>query len=173
VTLTTTAAALLTLVRAYGGGVVFYDGDAGVKNSEFGDWSVLDARGTDYAAVITVNADSISGDTVPDGQGSYGVQGAFSELHELAITVAVKRGQGLGADAATENALTTLTDALRAFLVTYQRLNNAANVRRALIVRTSLPYPITESTDTPGTHRAQDIIVRVVCDTLPTFVETG
>ncbi len=169
-TLAASATALLTLVRAYNSGATFT-----TTNSSYGDWLVLDATGTEVSAVVEMADVSVSGDIVQDGAVNYGTQGNYQEAHTLAVFVAYKRGVGASGDGALYSNLTTLVDALRAYLTTYPRLNNAGLVRYAHIVQTSTPFDVAPSqpNDAPSTHLAQRLIVKVWCETTPAFVERG
>lgn len=168
-TLATTISALLTLIRAYSSGTVFT-----TANSSFGDWSVLDAPGLASSAIISIGSATISGDQVASVNGaSYGSAGNFQELHTLTVTVAYKRGQENGGDGALDTTLVTLVDGLKAHLNMYPRLNAATGVLRALIVATGEPDDILLRQDQLiGTHRAQDITIKVLCETANAWVES-
>jgi len=167
--LTTTITALLTRVRAYNSGATFV-----AANSSYAEYTVLDAPGYEVAAIVDVAGDAAIGETVPYGQGNIGAQGKLQELYELSITVAYKRGVGDGGDGALKASLTTLTDALLAYLITYPRLNGASGIRRALPYRRNQPYDIApaQPEGAPSTHLAQDIFVRVWAETTPAYVES-
>jgi hypothetical protein len=156
-TYSTSEAALLTLIRAYNAGATFT-----AANSSRGDWSVVDATGTDLACVLAMNAPTLESEIIED----YGKQGKIQERHEIAIDVFHKRSQGLGGDSVAYVALTTLTDALRAYLRGYPRLNNTSGVRNTNIVGVS---DVDIRKKSP--HIFQTIVIRVYCESDEILVE--
>lgn len=119
-TYATTEAAALALLQSYQSGAVF---DA--SNSTQGDFSALDAKGTDYAAVLLQAGPS---------EMSVPAHRMIQQAHQIGITLFVKRKQGSDGDGAAYQALQTLADGVQAWFDTYPRLNNAVNVKRAAIV---------------------------------------
>jgi hypothetical protein len=166
--LTSVALALLTRVRAYSGGAMFVAG-----NSSYAEYTVLDAVGYEVCAIVDVAGDSVVNPSLPDGARQAGAQGKLMELHDLSVTVAYKRGAGVGGDGALKQALTTLTDALLADLVRYPRLNNTTGVTKAQVIRRNTPYDIApaQPENAPSTHLAQDLFVRVWTETTPNYAE--
>jgi len=156
-TYTIAETALLTLTRAYSGGSVF-----DTSNSVADDWRVLDAQGTTVAAVLEMAGDTIEAITV---QAAYGDYGQYQEIHQIGVWLCVKREQGIGGDGAAKAACKTLIDAFRAYMRPYRRLNAAAGVRSATMIRTSAPAYISPTRDVgDATHVAQMITFEVACE---------
>lgn len=148
--------ALLALIRAYAGGAVF---DA--ANSSVDDWIALDANGTEVAAVIEMAAASTEGAQ----QDGYGAFGEYQETHTLALWICQKRGTGDGGDGAAKQALKTLTEAIKDYLRPFRRLDGAAGVRSARLLRTGEPVYISPNDQIEAaTHVAQQITLQVVCE---------
>lgn len=156
-TYSTTEAALLTRVQAYNAGATFT-----ARNSSRGDFNVLNNEAVTQAAVIMQAGRSEFGDRLD----SRGAMGKRQQRHRIAIVLFQARGQGNDGD--TYTSLLTLTDALIAYLDTYQRLNNATSVKRAEIAEASEPR---RSRDTAWIY--QTILVEVMTETAPVLVETA
>lgn len=151
----TAEAALLTLIRAYSSGTVFTE-----ANSSRDDWLVLDASGTEAAAVVEMASETREGDSLNGRQ----AHGAYQEVHQIGVWICVKRGVGAGGDSAAMAACKTLTEAVKDHLRPWERLNNATGVTRAQVVRTTEPSYISPTKRIEdATHVAQQIIVQIHC----------
>jgi hypothetical protein len=150
-------AALLTLIRAYSSGAVFT-----TANSAADDWIVLDANGTEVAAVIEMAG--LTTEAVVDAE-EYGVYGKYQETHTIGLWVCKKRGTGAGGDGAMKQQVKALTEALKDYLRPYRRLSGAAGVRSMRITRTGEPAYISPSDKVEdATHVAQQITIQVLCE---------
>lgn len=160
-TYTVAEAALLTLVRAYSGGTVFT-----TTNSSADDWRVLDATSTESAAVLEMAGPTVEGVlTYQRHAQSYGADAEYQETHQIGVWICVKRSTGVGGDGAVKATLKALTEAVKDYLRPYRRLNAAANVRAALIARTTEPSYISPTKDiADATHVAQQIVFEVQCE---------
>lgn len=159
-TYATSEAALLTLVQAYSGGTVF-TGSGISANSSRGDFKVLNNQAVTVAAVLLQARPSELGDDLGSGRGT---QGRRQQRHWIAVIVFQARGQTN--DGAPYVALTTLTDALIAWLDTYQKLNSAANVKRAQVREVS---EVRRQRDQAWIY--QTILVEVLTETSPVIVD--
>jgi len=159
-TYATAEQALLTLVRAYSGGVFTS------TNSSVDDWRVLDASGTDAAAVLEMAGASVEREVTNSRDArSYGDYGEYQEVHQIGVWICIKRGQGLGGDGAAKAACKTLTEAVKDYLRGYRRLNGATSVRAALILKTTELSYISPTRDiADATHVAQEIILEIACE---------
>lgn len=128
-TYTTAEAALLTRVRAYNSGATFT-----TNNSSRGDFRVLDRANTGQACVLMQMRDSEMADDLGQGRGSHGKR---QQRHYIGAVLFQGRGQE--DDGTTYQALTTLTDALIAYLDTYQRLGLGDPIKRAEVVGATVP----------------------------------
>jgi hypothetical protein len=156
-TYTTAEAALLTLVRAYNSGATFTP-----ANSSVDDWRVLDASSTTVAAVLEMAAPTIERTVTAT---EYGAYGEYQEVHQIGVWICAARGQGAGGDGAAKAACKTLTEAVKDYLRPYRRLNAAAGVRSAAILRTTDPAYISPTRDiAQATHVAQEIIFEIACE---------
>jgi hypothetical protein len=156
-TYATAETALLTLTRAYSAGAVFT-----AANSSIEDWRVLDASGTNNAAVIEMAGKSIERMTV---QAAYGDYGAYQEVHQIGVWLCVERSQGMGGDGAVKAACKALTEAYKDYMRPYRRLNNATGVRSAQIVSTTAPSFISPTRDVESaTHVAQLVTFEIACE---------
>lgn len=155
-TYATSEAALLTTVRASGGGALFTE-----INSARGDFAVLNGTGVVSAAVVMQAGASEFGDSLGQGRGTHGKR---QQRHRIGIVVFQARRQD--DDGYTYVALKETVDTLIAYLDTYPRLGNAANVKRA---------EVTEVTDVRRVRdRAwvfQSILVEVLTETTPILAE--
>ncbi len=156
-TYATSEAALLAAVRASSSGAVFT-----TKNSSRGDFAVLNNEGVTVAAVLMQAARSEFGDRLD----SRGTQSKRQQRHRVGIVVFQARGQNNDGD--TYAALASVTDALIAYLDTYQRLNNATGVKRAEIIEASEPRI---QRDKAWIFRV--ILVEIMTETAPVLVETA
>lgn len=147
--------AVLTLVRAYNSGATFT-----TSNSSISDWRVLDASGTDYAAVVMMERDSQFGTSL-DGRGA---MGKWQELHYPAVEVFRKRGQGTGGDGASRTELVALVSLLDIYLSRYHRLNDTAGVKRMVIERISRPALTAPSEGATATHWMARLSLKVHCE---------
>ncbi len=146
--------ALLTLTRAYSG--------MSADNTSIEDWRVLDAAGTDNAAVIEMAGKSVERMAV---QGGYGDYGEYQEVHSIGVWMCVKRSQGLGGDGAVKVACKALTEAYKDYMRPYRRLNGASGVRSAQIVSTSAPSFISPTRSMEdATHVAQQVLFEIACE---------
>lgn len=148
-TYATSEAALLSVVRLLG--------TFTATNSSRANFSVLDAQAVSQAAVIVQVRSSENGDDLGNGRGSHGKR---QQRHWMAIVVLQARGQT--DDGASYTTLTTLTDTLVAHLDKYQRLNNAANVKRAQVREITEPRVRRDSA-----WLFQTILVEVLTETEP------
>lgn len=155
-TYSTTEAALLARIQAYNGGATFT-----ASNSSRGDYRVLDREGVTQAAVLMQAAPSEFGDRL-DSRGAHGKR---QQRHRIAIVLFQARLQANDGD--TYASLTTLRDALIAYLDTYPRLNAAAGVKRAEIVEAAEPRVQRDSA-----WVFSSILVEVMTETTPQLVET-
>lgn len=134
------------------------------NNSSRGDFRALDAKGTDWAAVLLMAASSEFGDNLGNGRGSHGKR---QQRHRIGIAVFRKRGQAQGGDGDVYTELTELTDSLVALFDTYPRLNGADNVKRVEIDRVTEPRI---RRDSPWIY--QTILLEAMTETSPTLTET-
>lgn len=147
--------ALLTLVRAYNSGATF-----DTANSSIGDFRVMDAKGSRASAVVLRRSPSDYGSNL-SGRGSHG---AREEEHHLTVIVAYKRLQAAEGDGPIYTDLTTLTDALAAYLAAYGRLGqgSSGSIQRAQIVRVSDPRLNRRGAVETSTHLVQTIDMDVL-----------
>lgn len=157
-TYATSEAALLTLIRAYSGGTVFT-----TTNSSRGGFQVLNNAGVSQAVVLMQARASENGDDLGRGRGAMGKR---QQRHWIAMIVFQSRGATN--DEASYTALLTLTDALIGYLDTYQRLNNATNVKRAQIREVAEPRI---QRDKAWIY--QSVLIEVMTETAPVLVETA
>jgi len=149
--------ALLTLIRAYSGGTVFDEANSSVDN-----WLVLDANGTEVAAVLEMAGPTT--EAVIDGD-SYGVYGEYQETHTIGLWLCQKRGTGDGGDGAVKAVLKALTEGMKDHLRPYRRLDSAPSVRSMRLMRTTEPAYISPTDKVEdATHVAQQIVVQVLCE---------
>lgn len=153
-TYATSEAALLTLIRAYSSGAVFT-----TNNSSRGGFKVLNNQNVSQAVVLMQARASENGDDLGGGRGT---QGRRQQRHYIAMIVFQTRGAV--DDEVSYTALSTLTDALVAYLDTYQRLNGAANVKRAQIREIGEPRI---QRDKAWIYQA--VLVEVQTETTPTI----
>jgi hypothetical protein len=151
-------AALLAAVRASSGGAVFT-----ATNSSRGNFAVLNNEGVTVAAILMQATRSEFGDNLGQGRGT---QGKRQQRHRIGIVVFQARGQA--DDGTSYQALVSVTDALIAYLDTYQRLGNATNVKRAQVVEASEPRIRRDSA-----WIFQTLLVEVLTETAPALVETA
>lgn len=159
-TYTTAEAAVLTLLRAYDGGGVFTE-----ANASRGDFSATDAPGYRQYAVVLMADSSDYGDGRSHGK--------RQQTHRISVLLFQAREQGLGGDGAAYSALTTLTDAVAAWFERYPRLNGAAGVKRAAIVRVGKPRTTQAPGGGAGPHLVQPIMLDVLCETTPAQQESA
>src|SRR5262245_42700166 len=157
-TYATSEAALLTVIRLMGSGTTYT-----TANSSQGAFGVLNNKNVTGAVVLMMARASENGDDLGNGRRA---QGKRQQRHYIAAIVFRARGQV--DDGVSYTALITATDAIVAHLDTYQRLNNATNVKRAQV------REVTE----PRVQRSnawiyQSIIVEVMTETSPVVVETA
>ena len=155
-TYATSEAALLTAVQASSAGAVFT-----ATNSSRGHFRVLNNEGVIAAAVLIQAARSEFGDNLGQGRGTHG-----KRQQKHMITVVVFQARGQVDDGTSYAALQATTDALIAYLDTYPRLNNAANVKRAEVIEASEPRIRRDSV-----WIFQTVLVEVLTETAPTLVE--
>lgn len=125
--------AIEALLLTYSGGTVF---TTSLNNTSRGDYRVMDAVGTDAAAVVVQAAESDYGYTGPGARGTHGKETA---VHRPAVDLFVKRSTGLGGDGIAYAALLSLRDGVVNHLRAYPRLNNTANVLQSRIVSVTRP----------------------------------
>ena len=155
-TYATSEAALLTAVQASGSGDVF-----SATNSSRGDFRILNNEGVTQAAVLMQAARSEFGDNLGQGRGTHGKR---QQRHQIAVVVFQARGQA--DDGTSYQALQATTDALIAYLDTYPRLNDAANVKRAEATEASEPRIRRDSA-----WIFQTVLVEVLTETAPVLIE--
>lgn len=156
-TYTTTEEALLTAVRASGGGAIFT-----TQNSSRADFTVLDRAGVTSAAVLIQAGKSEMGDDLGGGRRAYGKR---QQRHRIAVVLIQARGQT--DDGTAAQALHTAADALIAYLDTYPRLNNATAVKRAELVEADIPRKLRAS----DAWIFQALLVEVMTETAPVLAE--
>lgn len=155
-TYSTCEAALLTVVRASGGGAVFTE-----INSSRGDFAVLNGTGVTSAAVLMQAGASEFGDDLGQGRGTHGKR---QQKHRIAVIVFQARRQD--DDGYTYVALKENVDALIGYLDTYPRLGSATNVKRAEVVELS---DVRRQRDRAWVF--QTILVEVLTETSPVLAE--
>ncbi len=156
----TTQAAVYALVIA--SGLVTTD------NAKEEDWTVLDARGTDIAAVVWMAGDSQEADSFDD-HGEYGTKQA---IHEVGITVAVKIKTGR--DSAAINTLRETIANLAAYIRPRPLLNNTSGVKDSGIIRITRRMGINKTREAnSATHWASTIVVQVWEQMDVAYVEQG
>jgi hypothetical protein len=128
-TYTTAEAALLTRIRAYNAGATFT-----TTNSSRGDFRVLNNQGVTQACVLMMARDSEFGDNLGGGRGTHGKR---QQRHYVGAVLFRARGQA--DDGTSYQALTTLADALIAYLDTYQRPDSTPAIKRAEVIGATVP----------------------------------
>lgn len=161
-TYTTCEAALLALVRAYNAGATFTE-----ANCRISDMRVLDASGKDMAAVIRMVGDSQEGDELFQRK----AHGKRQLLHEIGVTVFYKVKAGEGGPIVSYTGLTVLVDNLLEWLRKYEKLNAAANVRRAQPTRARRVTDLIPQQGAAPTHQFQEIVMQVWESITPTITE--
>ena len=155
-TYATSEEALLEVIRLYNGGATFSE-----NNSSRGSFKVLNNTGVTSAAVLMKVGGSQYADNLGGGRGAHGKR---QQRHRIGIVVFQARRQD--DDGITYGDLTALTDALIGHIDRYQRLNNAANVKRAQVI---------EDTETrvqqTNAWMFQTVLVQVDTETTPSLVE--
>jgi hypothetical protein len=159
-TLLTTQTALLALARTYNSGATFDS-----ANSSILDWTVLDAQGTEVAAVVVMEGPSQEDDEI----NGFGRHGHFQEVHRVGLWIYVKKGVGEDGEAAAATACQTLTEALKDSIRPYERLNHGAPIKRAKMVSTTPPAVY----GAQGSHVGQEIVVMVQCESESIVIEAG
>lgn len=123
------------------------------------NWRVMDEPG-DYVCVIEQWGDTIEGDRI----GAYGSQGKRTQQHEIAVHLLTPIRDAMGGDDTAVQASKVLVEALADYIALYERLNGAAGVQRAQVVRITKPDAVQRVNrgPAPATHIKQTIVVRVV-----------
>jgi hypothetical protein len=155
-TYSTSEAALLTTVRAVSNGSIFT-----AANSSRGDFRVLNNEGVTTAAVLMQAAPSEFGDNLGQGRGTHGKR---QQRHRVAVILFQARGQA--DDGASYVALQETRDTLIAYIDTYPRLNDAANVKRAEVIEASEPRIRRDSA-----WIFQSLLVEILTETAPVLAE--
>lgn len=155
-TYATSEAALLTLIRAWGGSPAFT-----TNNSSRGGFKVLNNQNVSQAVVLMQARASENGDDLGAGRGT---QGKRQQRHSIGMIVFQSRGAV--DDEVSYTSLTTLTDALVAYLDTYQKLNSAANVKRAQVREIG---EVRVQRDKAWIYQA--VLVEVLTETAPVVVD--
>jgi hypothetical protein len=153
-TYTATEELLLTRIRAYNSGGTFDE-----ANSSRGKFRVLNNPGVTQAAVLMQAGRSEMADSFGGGRGAMGKR---QQRHRIGIVLFQARLNSDDGD--TYEALTTLTDALVAYLDTYQRLGDPT--KRVEILEVSEPRV---RRDTAWLF--QTVLVEALTETAPVVVE--
>lgn len=133
-------------------------------NTSRGDFRALDAKGTNWAAVLLMAGPSEMGDNLGNGRGTHGRR---QQRHRIGLAIFRKRGQAPEGDGALYVELTEVTDTVVALFDTYPRLNGAARVKRVEIDRVTEPRI---RRDSPWIY--QTILLDAMTETEPTLTET-
>ena len=129
-TYTAAEIALLTRIRAYNSGSTFT-----TNNSSRGDFRVLNNKAVTQACVLTMVRDSEFADNLGGGRGTYGKR---QQRHSIGAVLFQARGAV--DDGTSYQALTTITDALIAYLDTYQRPDDTpTSIKRMEVVGATAP----------------------------------
>lgn len=150
-------AAVLAYVLAYNDGLVF-----SAENCRRNDWKVLDTKGSPLGCHIGMGGDSRYGSEVPtEFAGGYGSHGEEAALHQVALTLAYKRGTGKGGDALPVAELLEATDGLLAYLRADRSLNDD-QVVDSQVTRVTRPVELRPKEMDIGTHVCQRITLQIL-----------
>jgi hypothetical protein len=150
-------AAVLAYVRGYADGLVFTE-----DNARRNDWRVLDAKGGPLSCHVGMGGDSRYGPDVPsEFAGEVGAHGEETALHQVAITLAYKRGTGKGGDALPVDELLEETDALLDYLRADRSLGSS-QVIDSQVTRVTRPVEFRPQKLEIGTHVAQRLTLQIL-----------
>lgn len=127
------------------------------------DWSAALSVG-EPSLLVEQAGDTQEGDQIA-GMGRYGSQGKRTQQHEVGAWVVVPIAQGQGGDGEAVQQCKIVTERLADYIALYGKLNGAQYVKRAAVVRVSLPVerlPRTQGAPGYPTHICQKITVRIV-----------
>lgn len=148
--------ALLEVIRLYNNSGTFTE-----VNSSRGAFRVLNNTGVTQAAVLMKVGSSQYADNLGGGRGAHGKR---QQRHRIGIVVFQARRQD--DDGAIYTDLSELVDELIGHIDRYQRLNNAANVKRAQVIEDTEPR-VQQS----NAWVFQTILVQVDTETTPSLLE--
>lgn len=157
-TYATTEEAVLSRIRALNSGDTFT-----VTNSSRGDFRVLNNSGVVNACVLMMARDSEFADNLGQGRGTHGKR---QQRHYVGAVLF--RARGTADDGTSYQALTTLTDALIAYLDTYQRpADTPTSIKRMEVVGATVPRLSARW----NAWLFQTVTIEVLTETTPTLQE--
>lgn len=148
---------VLAYVLAYRDGLAFTE-----QSAQRNNWRVLDAKGGPLSCHIGMGGDSRYGSEVPtEFAGRYGSHGEETALHQVAITLAYKRGTGKGGDALPTNELLTETEGLLAYLRADRSLGLDV-ILDSEVTRVTRPFELRPKEMDIGTHVLQRLTLQIL-----------
>lgn len=125
------------------------------------DWRALDAP-SPYGLYAVVEQ---AGDTLEDDRiGGYGGHGRRTQQHDISVAVLAAIGSAAGGDDTAVRLCKETAERLADWIAGYERLDNAATVQRARVVRITAPRGVarTQASGGAASHIQQQIVVRVI-----------